>query len=87
LNYNLFQNYPNPFNPNTNIKYQLSKPGIVTLKVYDILGNEVVSLVNGYQNPGAYSINFNASKLASGIYFYRIRSNDFISTKKMIVLK
>ncbi|HKI78052.1 MAG TPA: alpha-amylase family glycosyl hydrolase [Ignavibacteriaceae bacterium] len=85
--YNLSQNYPNPFNPSTVIKYQLPAPGNVTLKIYDILGREVKTLVNGYQQNGSYKITFDASKLASGIYFYQIHANNFVSTKKMILLK
>jgi hypothetical protein len=83
----LDQNYPNPFNPTTVISYQLPKDGLVTVKVYDIIGKEVTTLVNGYKTTGKYSVSFDASKLASGIYFYQIRSNGFISTKKMMLLK
>jgi len=86
-NYKLFQNYPNPFNPSTVIQYQLPQAGKITLKVYDILGREVKTLVNQFQQSGNHKVTFNASVLASGIYFYRIISNNFISTKKMILLK
>ncbi|MDR3625479.1 MAG: T9SS type A sorting domain-containing protein, partial [Ignavibacteriaceae bacterium] len=89
--YTLNQNYPNPFNPSTIISYDLPKSGHVILKVYDILGREVSTLFNGNQNAGSYSFSFNASKLASGVYFYQIRvdggTNNFISTKKMQILK
>lgn len=85
--YLIAQNYPNPFNPTTTIKYQLPQAGFVTLKVYDALGNEVKSLVNGNEDAGYYEVNFNASNLASGLYFYQIKSNGFISTKKMILTK
>ena len=85
--YSLLQNYPNPFNPSTTIKYQIPKPGIVTLKVYDILGKEVDRLVNEFQQQGRYSVNFDASKLASGVYIYRIKSNDYVSSKKMMLIK
>jgi hypothetical protein len=85
--YSLSQNYPNPFNPNTTIKYSLSKQSHVTLSIYDILGRRVKLLVNEIQQAGNYRINFNAQRLASGIYYYRIQSNDFVQTKKMVILK
>jgi hypothetical protein len=85
--YSLFQNYPNPFNPTTVINYQIPKDGFVSLKVYDLLGKEVKTLISGHKNPGSYSANFDASNLASGIYFYRLRAGNFISTKKMMLLK
>ncbi len=85
--YNLSQNYPNPFNPSTTIKYELPNNGFVSLKVYNILGREVASLINKNQNAGAYTINFNASNLASGIYYYRIHAGNYTQTKKMILLK
>jgi len=80
-------NYPNPFNPTTVISYQLPKDGIVIVKVYDILGKEVKSLVNEYKSAGNYTVSFDASHLASGIYFYQLRAGNFISTKKMLLLK
>ena len=83
----LYQSYPNPFNPTTKIEFQLPKDEFVSLKVYDMLGNEVETLANGYKTVGKYSITFDASKLASGIYFYQLRSNSFVSTKKMLLLK
>jgi hypothetical protein len=85
--YELTQNYPNPFNPNTTIKYQIPKTSIVTLKVYDILGAEVATLVNEEKNPGKYEVSFNATRLASGVYIYRLIAEKFISSKKMILLK
>jgi hypothetical protein len=85
--FSLSQNYPNPFNPSTVISYSISKLGLVTLRIYGILGKEVATLVNREQTPGNYSVNFNASNLSSGIYFYRLESGSFISTKKMILLK
>jgi hypothetical protein len=85
--YNLEQNYPNPFNPSTTIKYQLPKAGMVTLKIFDMLGKEVANLVNDFKNEGKYDVNFDASKLASGVYIYQIKSNDYISSKKMMLLK
>jgi photosystem II stability/assembly factor-like uncharacterized protein len=83
----LRQNYPNPFNPSTVIQYQIPINGMVTLKVFDILGREIKTLVNEYKNQGTYTVLFDASKLSSGIYFYQIRSGNFISTKKMILMK
>jgi hypothetical protein len=86
-NYSLSQNYPNPFNPSTEIKYSIAKSGLVTLKVYNLLGQEIATLVNQEQKTGNYVVNFDASKLASGIYIYRIQSGNFSLTKKMILLK
>ncbi|NOX18013.1 MAG: choice-of-anchor A family protein [Chlorobi bacterium] len=85
--YKLYQNYPNPFNPSATIAYDLPKDGFVELKVYNILGNEVATLVNENKSAGSYKINFNASELASGIYIYNIRANGFVASKKMILLK
>ena len=88
----LFQNYPNPFNPSTIIKYSIPKiinnqSSIINLKVYDILGSEVATLVNEQKKPGFYSVEWNASNIASGIYFYRIQAGDFIQTKRLILLR
>ncbi len=85
--YNLEQNYPNPFNPATTINYQIPKSSLVTLKVYDILGREVATLVNKEEMSGKYSVSFDASKFSSGVYFYKIQAGNFISLKKMILLK
>ncbi|MHB1687965.1 MAG: T9SS type A sorting domain-containing protein [Ignavibacteriaceae bacterium] len=85
--YALEQNYPNPFNPTTIIKYDLPKAGQVTLKVYDILGREVATLYNGNQLAGTYNVSFDASQLASGVYFYQLKSGDYVSIKKMVLLK
>lgn len=85
--YSLSQNYPNPFNPVTNIKFSIKKAGNVEINVYDILGNNVATLINEYKNEGIYSIDFNASDLSSGTYLYRITSGDFTETKKMILVK
>ena len=85
--YSLFQNYPNPFNPSTMINYSLEKPGMVTLKVYDVLGRFVTSLVNEQQNAGLHTVNFNAANLSSGIYFYQLNSGEFSSSRKMILVK
>lgn len=86
-NYELFHNYPNPFNPTTIINYQLPKDGIVTLKVYDILGREVATLVNEFKASGRYEITFDAKNLSSGMYIYQLRVNDFIESKKLILMK
>jgi len=83
----LFQNYPNPFNPTTKISWQSPVSCIQTLKVYDILGNEVKTLVNEYRPAGSYEISFDASNLASGIYFYRLQAGKYNSVKKMILVK
>jgi len=85
----LKQNYPNPFNPETKIQYHLASPGLVKLRVFDLLGNEIVRLVNTEQKAGTYSINFNsgAYRLSSGAYFYRLETESFTETKKMIILK
>ena len=85
--YTLSQNYPNPFNPTTNIKYSIPQSGFVTLKVYNMLGQEVATLVNQQQNTGEYNVDFNASNLASGVYMYRIQSGNISITKKMMLLK
>jgi hypothetical protein len=85
--YELSQNYPNPFNPSTIISFSLPKEGNVKLGVYNLLGQEVASLVDGFREAGSYNINWNASKLSSGIYIYRIESNSFSVTKKMALLK
>jgi hypothetical protein len=85
--YSLDQNYPNPFNPSTNIRFSIPEPGLVTLKVYNALGQEVASLLNEEKNAGSYEYNFDASYLTSGIYFYKIQSNNYTATKKMIVIK
>lgn len=87
ISFTLDQNYPNPFNPVTTIKYQVAEPSLVTLKVYDVIGNEVVVLVNKEQETGSYSINFNASKYASGMYIYKLTAGKFEKTLKMMLLK
>ncbi|KAA0245982.1 MAG: T9SS type A sorting domain-containing protein [Ignavibacteriota bacterium] len=91
----LHQNYPNPFNPNTVISYQLPVSSDVTLKIYDVLGNEVATLVDDYKLAGSYEVEFNASTLPSGVYFYQLRTRGpeinsgqgIVETKKMILLK
>ena len=81
------QNYPNPFNPNTVIGYHLPKSSFVSIKVYDILGNEVRSLVNEMKSVGKYEVEFDAENLPSGIYFYNIQADSFSKTKKMVLMK
>lgn len=85
--YRLDQNYPNPFNPNTIISYELQQSGFITLKVYDVLGRELITLIDGIKEPGLHQVNFDASNLTSGVYFYRLQSGDFITTKKMMLIK
>ncbi len=85
--YSLNQNYPNPFNPSTSIKYSVPSAQFVTLKVYNLLGQEVATLVNEVQNAGNYIARFDASSLSSGIYFYTLKAGNFTSTKKMILMK
>ena len=87
ITYELSNNFPNPFNPSTTIRYQIPQDGIVTLKIYDILGSEVATLVNEEKVAGKYEVNFNASSLASGVYIYKIQAGSFINSKKMILLK
>ncbi len=85
--FSLEQNYPNPFNPVTKIRYSISQPAFVTLKVYDMLGKEIQTLIQSYQDRGEYRIPFNASDYASGVYYYRLSASQFVDTKKMILLK
>jgi hypothetical protein len=85
--YKLNQNYPNPFNPSTIINYQIPEGGFVSLKIYDILGNEISTLVNEEKAVGNYKATFDASKLASGVYIYQLKAANFVDTKKMILLR
>jgi hypothetical protein len=85
--YELEQNYPNPFNPETFINYQIKENGLVSLKVYDLIGKEVANLVDEVQSPGQYSISFDGSNLPSGIYICSLRVNEFVQNMKMILLK
>ena len=86
-NFNLAQNYPNPFNPVTTIQYSIPQRSSVTLKVFDVLGNEVATLVNEYREAGRYEIEFDATGLASGIYFYKLQAGNYVETKKMILMR
>jgi hypothetical protein len=87
LEFSLEQNYPNPFNPSTVISFSVPEDGFVTIKIYDVLGNEVKTLVNEQKSAGRYSTLFDASNLSSGIYLYQLMINDFVSLKKMLLLK
>jgi len=93
LNFSLSQNYPNPFNPSTVISYQLAVGSLVSLKVFDVLGNEVATLVNAEKAPGEYQVSFNTQlttnhqPLSSGVYFYQLKAAEFMETKKMILLR
>jgi len=87
LEYNLEQNYPNPFNPTTMIRFSLPERSHVELVIYDALGDHVETLVNGEQEAGVYEVEFNARGLASGVYFYHIKSNSYTSTKKLVLMK
>ena len=85
--YALAQNYPNPFNPSTIINWEMPQAGLVTLKIYDVLGREIVTLINEELNAGNHEATFNASGISSGIYFYQLKANNYIQTKKMILMK
>ena len=93
--FQLYQNFPNPFNPTTKIKYTIpdvetrhaSSLQMVTVKVYDVLGNEITTLVNESQAAGSYEVEFDGSKIPSGVYFYQLKAGQFIETKKMVLLK
>ncbi len=85
--YSLSQNYPNPFNPSTVINYSIPKSGLVTIKIYDVLGREVTTLVNEQKSAGNYFVQFSGSHLSSGIYFYRLTAGSFTQTKKLVLLK
>ena len=85
--FELQQNYPNPFNPTSKINFSLNEQAITTLKVYNILGQEVMTLVNRDLSPGSYTVDLDASNISSGVYIYRLTSGDNIQTKKMMLLK
>jgi hypothetical protein len=87
ISYELLQNYPNPFNPATQIRYAIPERTKVSLKIYDILGNEIISLVNEIKEPGYYNVDFNAGKLSGGVYVFRLITDNFSSSKKMMLLK
>ena len=85
--YNLYQNYPNPFNPSTIIRYDLPKNEFVSLKIYNALGQEIVSLVNKVQDAGIHELPWNANDFSSGIYFYKLVAGEYSSTRKMMLIK
>ena len=85
--FELLQNYPNPFNPTTIIQYNITKTEYVNLKVYDVLGKEIETLVNDIKKPGNYEVTWNASNLSNGIYFYRLITPSFLVVKKMLLIK
>ena len=87
VNFNLYQNYPNPFNPITNINYSIPYQSKVVLKIYDVLGNEIETLVNEEKLIGSYEVEFAGRGLATGVYFYQLRAGSFVETKKMILIK
>ncbi|MBU1102008.1 MAG: T9SS type A sorting domain-containing protein [Bacteroidetes bacterium] len=87
LTFGLAQNYPNPFNPSTVIKYQIPESSIVSLKVFDMLGREIKVLVNEQKNAGEYSVELDASQYSSGVYFYELRCNNFVNSRKMLLMK
>ncbi len=85
--YSLSQNYPNPFNPTTKISFSIPTNGFVTMKIFDVAGKEVMTLVNKSMTVGSYSVDFNGASLSSGVYFYRLESGNFVETKKMMLVK
>jgi hypothetical protein len=87
IDFVLFQNYPNPFNPSTTINYSIPELSFVTLKIYDVLGNEIANLVNEEKSVGSYEVNVDATTLPSGIYFYQLKARNYVETKKMLLIK
>jgi len=85
--YKLYQNFPSPFNPTTTVKYQIPEISFVTLNIYDVLGNEIASLVNEEKPAGNFEVEFNATDLSSGIYYYKLVAGNFVDVKKMLLLK
>jgi hypothetical protein len=85
--YILFQNFPNPFNPTTNIAFKIAESGFVILKVFDLLGNEVATLVDKEMQEGTYEVEFGAGELTSGLYFYQLRAAEFTDTKKLVLIR
>jgi len=85
--FGLSQNYPNPFNPTTTIRYDVPKESHVAIKVYNILGQEVMTLVDDNKRPGRYAVMLDGARLASGIYIYRVKAGDFVESKKLVVIK
>ena len=87
MEYSLEQNWPNPFNPSTSIRYSLKEAGLTTLSIFDIMGREVMELVNENQPVGRYQLSFDGSQVPAGLYFYRITSGEFSSVRKMLLIK
>ncbi|MBL8016525.1 MAG: T9SS type A sorting domain-containing protein [Ignavibacteria bacterium] len=87
MGFSLSQNYPNPFNPATNIKFEIPKTGFVSLKIFDMIGNEISSLVSESKPPGSYDVSWDASNFPSGVYFYELRAGEFTERKKMVLVK
>jgi hypothetical protein len=87
VKFKLHRNFPNPFNPTTSIQYQIAAPGFVSLKAYDVIENEITTLVNKEQPTGSYEVEFDGAGLPSGIYSYRLQAGNFVETKKMVLLK
>jgi len=87
IGFELTQNYPNPFNPTTTIGFSIPQKGLVTLKVFDVLGNEIRTLIIEEKDSGYYQVEFNSDGLSSGIYFYQLEAGSFIETKKMVLMK
>ena len=85
--FKLYANYPNPFNPSTTLRYSIPEASFTSIKIYDALGNEVSSLVNETKSPGTYEVEFNATDLSSGIYYYTLQAGSFIQTRKMVLLR
>jgi hypothetical protein len=85
--YVLYQNYPNPFNPTTTIRYELPQDGVVTIEVFDILGQKVKTILNEFKKADRYEVTFSSTGLASGVYIYQLRVNDFITSKKMMLIR
>jgi hypothetical protein len=85
--YELYQNFPNPFNPSTKIRYSVPQSSTIVIKVFDILGNEIETLVDEEKFIGTYELTWNAERLPSGIYFYKLQSGSFVETKKMVLMK
>ena len=87
IEFNLYQNYPNPFNPLTKIGYSVPQSSKVAIKVFDVLGNEIETLVNEEKSTGTYELTWNAEQLPTGVYFYQLKAGTYVETKKMILLK
>ena len=87
MSYKLRQNYPNPFNPVTTIEFEIPEREFVSLKVYDVRGSEVANLVDGEKSAGSYKVRFNAYKLSTGIYFYRLQAGSYVDVKKLLLLR